>query len=140
MADECLHSVQLELEAVGKQIRDLEQRQAQLRERRAALESSRADAHKSGARCTQDAIFPDVLHCDAGTPRTLGASTAEDASRVPGDDISPSCLRDLHPEPLRSPPRDRTRRCDHRRLHRPTHTRDPEGRREPESGRASRRG
>ncbi|XP_052393486.1 uncharacterized protein LOC127942015 [Carassius gibelio] len=48
MADECLHSVQLELEAVGKQIRDLEQRQAQLRERRAALESSRADAHKSG--------------------------------------------------------------------------------------------
>ncbi|XP_052473517.1 uncharacterized protein LOC128030068 isoform X1 [Carassius gibelio] len=48
MADECLHSVQLELEAVGKQIRDLEHRQAQLRERRAALESSRADAHKSG--------------------------------------------------------------------------------------------
>ncbi|XP_052445150.1 uncharacterized protein LOC127986931 isoform X1 [Carassius gibelio] len=48
MADECLHSVQLELEAVGKQIRDLEQRQAKLRERRAALESSRADAHKSG--------------------------------------------------------------------------------------------
>lgn len=42
-----LHSVQLELESLDKQIRDLLDRQAQLRERRSALETSRADAHKS---------------------------------------------------------------------------------------------
>uniref|UniRef100_A0A672LIV7 SGNH hydrolase-type esterase domain-containing protein n=1 Tax=Sinocyclocheilus grahami TaxID=75366 RepID=A0A672LIV7_SINGR len=42
-----LHSVQLELEAVEKQIRDLVERKTQLREWRAALESSQADAHKS---------------------------------------------------------------------------------------------
>ncbi|XP_059367800.1 uncharacterized protein LOC132106159 [Carassius carassius] len=58
MADECLHSVQLELEAMGKQIRDLEVRQAQLRERRAALESSRADAHKSGVSIQRSANSP----------------------------------------------------------------------------------
>uniref|UniRef100_A0A9J8CXY0 SGNH hydrolase-type esterase domain-containing protein n=1 Tax=Cyprinus carpio carpio TaxID=630221 RepID=A0A9J8CXY0_CYPCA len=72
------------------------------------------------ARCTQDAICPDVLHAGAGTPRTLDASAAEDASQAPGDDFSPSGLRDLHTEPLLSPPRDGTRRCDRRRLHRPT--------------------
>uniref|UniRef100_A0A9J8CS76 SGNH hydrolase-type esterase domain-containing protein n=1 Tax=Cyprinus carpio carpio TaxID=630221 RepID=A0A9J8CS76_CYPCA len=52
--------------------------------------------------CTQDAICPDVLHAGAGTPRTLGASAAEDASQAPGDDFSPSGLRDLHTEPLLS--------------------------------------
>ncbi|KAL1250868.1 hypothetical protein QQF64_018664 [Cirrhinus molitorella] len=101
-----LHSVQVELEAVEKQIRQLLERQAELR---AALESSR-DAH-----------FPDVLHSGAGTPRTLGAAAAEDASQATDDDFSPSAapgLRDLHPEPLRSPPRDGTRRCDRRRFHR----------------------
>uniref|UniRef100_A0A9J8AM73 SGNH hydrolase-type esterase domain-containing protein n=1 Tax=Cyprinus carpio carpio TaxID=630221 RepID=A0A9J8AM73_CYPCA len=50
------------------------------------------------ARCTQDAICPDVLHAGAGTPRTLGASAAEDASQAPGDDFSPSGLRDLQTE------------------------------------------
>ncbi|KAL1257304.1 hypothetical protein QQF64_012849 [Cirrhinus molitorella] len=101
-----LHSVQVELEAVEKQIRQLLERQAELR---AALESSR------------DALFPDVLHSGAGTPRTLGAAAAEDASQATDDDLSPSAapgLRDLHPEPLRSPPRDGTRRCDRRRFHR----------------------
>ncbi len=43
-----LHSVQLELEAVEKQIDELLERQAQLRERQTALETSRADAHRSG--------------------------------------------------------------------------------------------
>ncbi len=43
-----LHSVQLELEAVKKQIHELLGKQAQMRERRAMLETSRADAHKSG--------------------------------------------------------------------------------------------
>ncbi|KAL1261344.1 hypothetical protein QQF64_006609 [Cirrhinus molitorella] len=103
-----LHSVQVELEAVEKQIRQLLERQAELR---AALESSR------------DALFPDVLTSGAGTPRTLGAAAAaEDASQATDDDhFSPSAapgLRDLHPEPLRSPPRDGTRRCDRRRFHR----------------------
>ncbi|CAM4710204.1 unnamed protein product [Leuciscus chuanchicus] len=42
-----LHSVQLELDSVEKQIRDLLERQAELRDRRSALETSRADAHKS---------------------------------------------------------------------------------------------
>ncbi|KAL0182259.1 hypothetical protein M9458_021634, partial [Cirrhinus mrigala] len=83
--------------------------------------------------CTLDAIFPGVLHSGAGTPRTLGAAAAEDASQAPAEDLAPSAasgLRDLHPEPLRSPPRDGTRRCDRRRLHCPVHTRNPEGRRE----------
>ncbi len=42
-----LHSVQLELEAVGRQIHELLGKQAQLRKRKATLETSRADAHKS---------------------------------------------------------------------------------------------
>ncbi|KAK2890588.1 hypothetical protein Q8A67_013231 [Cirrhinus molitorella] len=54
-----LHSVQVELEAVEKQIRQLLERQAELR---AALESSR------------DALFPDVLTSGAGTPRTMTTS------------------------------------------------------------------
>ncbi|KAL0178749.1 hypothetical protein M9458_027643, partial [Cirrhinus mrigala] len=31
--------------------------------------------------CTVDVIFPGVLHSGAGTPRTLGAAAAEDASQ-----------------------------------------------------------
>ncbi|GAA6075108.1 uncharacterized protein LOC113651004, partial [Tachysurus ichikawai] len=42
-----LHSVELELEAVEKQIRDLQVKQAELRERKAMLEASRSDAHLS---------------------------------------------------------------------------------------------
>ncbi|KAK7134632.1 hypothetical protein R3I93_017915 [Phoxinus phoxinus] len=42
-----LHSVRLELESVEKQIRDLLGRQAELGDRRSALEASRADHHKS---------------------------------------------------------------------------------------------
>ncbi|KAI2647459.1 GDSL lipase [Labeo rohita] len=97
-----LHLLQLELEAVEKQIQELLVRQTELRERRAALESSRVP-------CTLDAIFPDVLHSGAGTPRTLGAAAAEVASQAPAEDLAPSAassLQDLHPEPLRSPPRD----------------------------------
>ncbi|KAL0173698.1 hypothetical protein M9458_029666 [Cirrhinus mrigala] len=104
---------QQSLEAVEKQIQELLGRQTELRERRAALESSRVP-------CTLDAIFPDVLHSSAGTPRTLGAAAAEDTSQAPAEDLAPSAasgLRDLHPEPFRSPPRDGTRRCDRRRLH-----------------------
>ncbi len=55
-----LHSVQLELEAVEKQINELLERQAQLRERQTALETSRADAHRSGV----------SIQCAANTPTT----------------------------------------------------------------------
>ncbi|KAI2645396.1 ATP-dependent DNA helicase Q1 [Labeo rohita] len=79
-----LHSLQLELEAVEKQIQELLERKTELRERRAALEFSRLP-------CTLDAIFPDVLHSGAGTPRTLGAAAAvaEDVSQAPAEDLSP---------------------------------------------------
>ncbi len=104
-----LHSVQLELEAVERQINELLERQAQLRERQTALETSRADTHKSAV---------SILHA-ANTPTTstpcvslhLGAAAAEDASQASGYNISPSAasgLRDLNPEPLRPPPRDGT--------------------------------
>ncbi len=43
-----LHSVQLELEAVERQIHEQLGKQAQLRERRAILETSRADAPSLG--------------------------------------------------------------------------------------------
>ncbi len=54
------------------------------------------------APCTQDAIFPDVLHSGTRTPWTLGAAAAEDASQAPGNNLSPSAasgLRDLHSKP-----------------------------------------
>uniref|UniRef100_A0A671QL14 SGNH hydrolase-type esterase domain-containing protein n=1 Tax=Sinocyclocheilus anshuiensis TaxID=1608454 RepID=A0A671QL14_9TELE len=62
MADVCLPLSAGEdtLEAVEKQIRDLVKRQAQLRERRAALETSRTDAHKSGV----------SIQCAANSPTT----------------------------------------------------------------------
>ncbi len=53
-----LHSVQLELEAMEKQINELLERQAQLRERQTALETSRADAHRSGVSIQRAANTP----------------------------------------------------------------------------------
>ncbi|KAK3560215.1 hypothetical protein QTP86_000764 [Hemibagrus guttatus] len=103
-----MHSVDLELEAVEKQICDLQVKQAQLRQRKAALESSRTDAHLSQAQ-RKDAACPGFVHSGAGVPRSLYAAAAEDASQAPGEDLSPSAttrLRDLDPEPLRSPSRD----------------------------------
>ncbi|KAL0190074.1 hypothetical protein M9458_017173, partial [Cirrhinus mrigala] len=84
----------LKLEAMEMQIHELLERQAELRERRATLESSWVP-------CTQDAIFSGVLHSGARTPQTLGAAAAEDASQAPGEDLTPSSassLRDPHPE------------------------------------------
>ncbi|KAK3506034.1 hypothetical protein QTP70_002292, partial [Hemibagrus guttatus] len=104
-----LHSVDLELEAVEKQIRDLQVKQAQLRQRKAALESPSART-----RPAQVSFTP-----APGVPRSLDAAAAEDASQAPGEDLSPSAatrLRDLDPEPLRSPSRDGVRHG----------TRDPE--------------
>ncbi|KAK3544130.1 hypothetical protein QTP86_002576, partial [Hemibagrus guttatus] len=110
-----LHSVDLELEAVEKQIRDLQVKQTQLRQRKAALESSRTDAHLSQAQ-RKDAARPGFVHSGAGVPRSLDAAAAVDASQAPGKDLSPSAatrLRDLDPEPLRSPSRNSVRRGDH---------------------------
>ncbi len=114
-----LHLVQLELEAVEKQIRDLVEEQAQLRER----ETSRADAHKSGvsiqraantpnhlysvcfsaqAPCTQDAILPrcpSLRHRDTTDPGCAGSSregTKPGPGRQPWPPPPPPVLRDLH--------------------------------------------
>ncbi len=122
-----LHSVQLELEAVERWIHEQLGKQDQLRKWKATLETSRADAHKSGVsmqRATSTpcvslhAIIPDGLHSGAGKPRTLGAAV-EDAIQAPVDEFSPSGLRHLIPEPLRSSLRDWTWRCGHRRLNHP---------------------
>ncbi len=69
-----LHSVQLELEAVERQIRELLGKQAQLRERRAMLETSRADAHKSGV----------SMHSAANTPTNSSLSVSLHRPRAPG--------------------------------------------------------
>ncbi len=53
-----LHSVQLELEAMEKQINELLERQAQLREWQTALETSWADAHRSGVSIQRAANTP----------------------------------------------------------------------------------
>ncbi|GAA6095240.1 E3 ubiquitin/ISG15 ligase TRIM25-like isoform X3, partial [Tachysurus ichikawai] len=53
-----LHSVELELEAVGKQIRDLQVKQAELRERKAALEASRSLAHLSQVNSRHETTTP----------------------------------------------------------------------------------
>ncbi|KAK3510854.1 hypothetical protein QTP70_022798, partial [Hemibagrus guttatus] len=96
-----------------KQICDLQVKQAQLRQQKAVLESSRTDAHLSQAQRTKDAARPDFVHSGAGVTRSLDAAAAEDASQAPGKDLSPSTathLRDLG-----------VRRGDHWRLHRPAH-------------------
>ncbi|XP_051739570.1 uncharacterized protein LOC127506780 [Ctenopharyngodon idella] len=53
-----LHAVQLELEAVERQIRTLLEKQAELREWRTALETSRADAHQSSVSLQRDINIP----------------------------------------------------------------------------------
>ncbi len=120
-----LHSAQLELEAVERRIRELLGKQAQLRKRIATLETSRADAHKSGVSMQRAANTPITstpcvsLH----RPRAPGTrssqmaftpapgnhgpwAAAEDAIQATGDDFSPSGLQHLIPEPLRPSLRD----------------------------------
>ncbi len=111
-----LHSVQLELEAVERRIHELLGKQAQLRKWKAKLETSRADAHKSGVSMQRAANTPTTstpcvsLH----RPRAPGtrssqmsftlapgnqdpAPAAEEAIQAPFDDFSPSGLRYLLP-------------------------------------------
>ncbi|XP_048048587.1 uncharacterized protein LOC125269682 isoform X4 [Megalobrama amblycephala] len=53
-----LHAVQLELEAVERQIRILLEKQAELRERQTVLETSRADAHQPSVSLQRDINTP----------------------------------------------------------------------------------
>ncbi|KAK3542092.1 hypothetical protein QTP86_013426 [Hemibagrus guttatus] len=71
-----LHSVDLELEAVEKQIHDLQVKQAQLQQRKATLESSRTDAHLSQAQ-RKDAARRGFVHSGAGVPRSLDTAAGE---------------------------------------------------------------
>ncbi len=69
-----LHSVQLELEAVERQIDELLGKQAQLRKWKAMLETSWADTHKSGV----------SMHHAANTPTTSTPCVSLHRPRVPG--------------------------------------------------------
>ncbi len=69
-----LHSMQLELEAMERQINELLERQAQLRERQTALETSRDDAHKSAV----------SVQCAANTPTTSTPCVSLHRPRAPG--------------------------------------------------------
>ncbi len=69
-----LHSVQLELEAVESRIHELLGKQAQLRKRKATLETSRADAHKSGV----------SMQHTANTPTTSTPCVSLHRPRAPG--------------------------------------------------------
>ncbi|ROL53198.1 hypothetical protein DPX16_11624 [Anabarilius grahami] len=71
-----LHAVQLELEAVERQIRTLLEKQAKLQERQTALETSRADAHQYAGPSTQNMFIPALVHSGAVTLGTLGPSAA----------------------------------------------------------------
>ncbi len=73
-----LHSVQLELEAEERRIRELLGKQAQLRKRKATLETSRADAHKSGV----------SMQRAANTPTTSTPCVSLHRPRAPGTRLS----------------------------------------------------
>ncbi len=108
-----LHSVQLELEAVEKQINELLERQAQLRERQTALETSRADAHRSGVSIQRAANTPTTstpcvsLHRPRA-PRTR--STQMSFTPAPGHHLPLRRFRSSRspPETSSPPPRDGT--------------------------------
>ncbi len=69
-----LHSVQLELEAVERRIDERLGKRAQLRERKATLETSRANAHKSGV----------SMRRAANTPTTSTPCVSLHRPRAPG--------------------------------------------------------
>uniref|UniRef100_A0A9J8BQG9 SGNH hydrolase-type esterase domain-containing protein n=2 Tax=Cyprinus carpio carpio TaxID=630221 RepID=A0A9J8BQG9_CYPCA len=131
-----LHSVQ----AVEKQIRVLEQRQAQLRERRAALETSWADAHKSrvSMQCATNSpttSTPCVSLHRPGAPRTRSAQMSfTPAPGHHGPWVHPQWRTRARLRATTSPPpvfeiSTRNRFSPLRETER-----DPEGRREPPSG------
>ncbi len=140
MADSCLplcagedtfelHSAQLELETVETRIRELLGKQAQLRKRIATLETSRADAHKSGVSMQRAANAPTTstpcvsLH----RPRAPGTRSSQMSfTPAPGNHgptTSPPPVFDISSRnrfaPLCETDGDSARRCGHRRLNRP---------------------
>ncbi|KAK3518338.1 hypothetical protein QTP86_003617 [Hemibagrus guttatus] len=78
-----LHSVDLELEAVEKQIRDLQVNQTQLRQRKAALESSRTDAHLSQVNSRRETITPTTSTPCASLPRPSARTRPAQVSFTP---------------------------------------------------------
>ncbi|KAK3570154.1 hypothetical protein QTP86_012696 [Hemibagrus guttatus] len=78
-----LHSVDLELEAMEKQIRDLQVKQAQLRQRKAALESSRTDAHLSQVNSRRETITPTTSTPCASLPRPSARTRPAQVSFTP---------------------------------------------------------
>ncbi|KAK3507048.1 hypothetical protein QTP70_003043, partial [Hemibagrus guttatus] len=78
-----LHSVDLELEAVEKQIRDLQVKQTQLRQRKAALESSRTDAHLSQVNSRRETITPTTSTPCASLPRPSARTRPAQVSFTP---------------------------------------------------------
>ncbi|KAK3569503.1 hypothetical protein QTP86_032108, partial [Hemibagrus guttatus] len=78
-----LHSVDLELEAVEKQIRDLQVKQAQLRQRKAALESSQTDAHLSQVNSRRETITPTTSTPCASLPRPSARTRPAQVSFTP---------------------------------------------------------
>ncbi|XP_056591736.1 uncharacterized protein LOC130411274 isoform X5 [Triplophysa dalaica] len=112
----CLKS---ELEALEKQIHDLLERQTRLRERKMALETSRADARKAAIPGFKNTTSRNELHSCTCT-RTAGGEI-QDRS----DELSPTAttgLRDFYEKSLCCPLRDEIQRCCHRRLNRPEST------------------
>ncbi len=83
-----LHSAQLELEAVERRIRELLGKQAQLRKRIATLETSRADAHKSGVSMQHAANTPTTStpYVSLHRPRAAGTRSSQMAfTLAPGN-------------------------------------------------------
>ncbi|KAK3527744.1 hypothetical protein QTP86_002764, partial [Hemibagrus guttatus] len=78
-----LYSVDLELEAVEKQIRDLQVKQTQLRQRKAALESSQTDAHLSQVNSQRETITPTTSTPCASLPRPSAKTQPAQVSFTP---------------------------------------------------------
>ncbi|KAK3517160.1 hypothetical protein QTP86_003934, partial [Hemibagrus guttatus] len=78
-----LHSVDLELEVVEKQIRDLQVKQTQLRQRKAVLESSWTDAHLSQVNSRRETITPTTSTPCASLPRPSARTRPTQVSFTP---------------------------------------------------------
>ncbi|KAK3566656.1 hypothetical protein QTP86_001941 [Hemibagrus guttatus] len=78
-----LHSVDLELEAMEKQIRDLQVKQTQLRQGKATLESSRTDAHLSQVNSWRETITPTTSTPCASLPRPSARTRPTQVSFTP---------------------------------------------------------
>ncbi|KAF4072113.1 hypothetical protein AMELA_G00270590 [Ameiurus melas] len=130
-----LHMVLLELEDVERRIRGLLDQQAQLQERRTALESSCASVHTP--KVNHSVVFPlpaplrrvflcaGIVQPGLSQPQSpshrrqhtwaLGEPAAEGCT--PGEGLATTGVPDSNPEPLRPSPPDQTQRRDRRRLY-----------------------